>query len=221
MRDDRRTRRRPRPRTSGPARAPMSPTPIATIDSPSAMITIKREALGEVRRRDAPLRATPTLSVPTTSITREASQIQARLPSAKPPASSDQRRRCREPRSEPSAGARSTRVVPAPQRRARCSGCARRSTRRRTSTASSWNASGTASAMKNIAAIAVNMISRVTPLLDVDGVRHPCVRRPRPPHHREHERRAREPRPALVSSRMSAVTCVNANTNTRSKKSSM
>jgi hypothetical protein len=54
-----------------------------------------------------------------------------------------------------------------------------------------WNASGTASAMKNPAAIAAKMIRRVTGL-DVDRVRHPRVGRPRPPHHGEHENRPQE-----------------------------
>ena len=86
--------------------------------------------------------------------------------------------------------------------------------------ASSWNASGTASAMKKPAAIAAKMIRRVTTFsMSMAFVIHAYADHA---HHTIASTSAARTNPsALVSSRMSAVTCVNANTNTRSKKSSM
>ena len=74
--------------------------------------------------------------------------------------------------------------------------------------------------MKNPAAIAANMISRVTAFsTSMAFVIHAYADHA---HHTIASTSAARRNPStLVSSRISAVTCVNANTNTRSKKSSM
>ncbi len=85
--------------------------------------------------------------------------------------------------------------------------------------ASSWNASGTASAVKNPAAIAANRISRVTAFST--SIAFVIQVYADHAHHTIASTSAARANPApLVSSRMSEVTCVNANTKTRSKKSS-
>ena len=196
------------------------PTPIATIDSPRAMITISpwrsakwpgRAASPRRRRSSGPAVVEQQRERPERALQQPVGKRGAdQQPDADRGA--DRQRRSRSGAAPGRRGWRS--------RTARCARRARPRRRPRTAAPTSSNASGTHSARHQERRHRAEHRDPDDALLGVDQARQPGVAAPRPP--QDARARASPSRgPARSASfAISAVHCVSASTNTRSKKSS-
>ena len=216
-------RRAARRRSAGVQRRPAAPTPIETIDSPSAMMTISPWRSAKCAGEHAPA-ADADQRTGRHVVDGSATHPDARLRAGRRRAGAtiSRPRRCRKPvrhaarsRARTSASSR-----PASMKRTMCSTRTARVGDARTAARRRRTRRGTASDAMSVAAIATIMASRVGALLGVDRVGQPGVRRPRPPQRGQHEQAVAEARPTSGRRPSAPCTWVIANTNTRSKNSS-
>ena len=186
--------------TTPASTSPSTPTPIATIDSPSAMITISPWRSAKWLGHELPALDAEEVAA------RRCRAASASAHRARPAARRRRTRRRRAGRrrsrcstARPMTERAQLRVVAARDARtARCARCARPRRRRRTAAPSRRTPRARTARATSNAAIAPNIAIRTTPLLGVDDARQPRVADPRPPQHAEHEQPLREPLPGRL-----------------------